>query len=286
MKGPLIHLASIILLGLGCSQSAERGAPAEYEMSAPAEMTENYDKASNGGEAQLTRQDQQPLSGEPATQTPRQIIRTAQLRLEVKDCKQTRQDINPILAGYGAFVNDEHAENLSYQINNTLVIRVDPAKLDSLIADLEPMALLVAEKNISAQDVTAEYVDIQTRLATKRKAIQRYEEILQQAKKVEEILEVEDRLRIVIEEIESMEGRLRVLTNQVRYSTLTLVLYQPIERPQADRRGFGNRLLRSLSYGWTGFQEFLLGVAALWPFWLIIAAGVFLFRKWWRKRKG
>ena len=70
-------------------------------------------------------------------------------------------------------------------------------------------------KNVSVQDVTEEYLDIEARLKTKKEVEARYIEILKsKTKTVEDVLKAEEQIRIIREEIEAREGRLNYLKNQ------------------------------------------------------------------------
>ena len=66
-------------------------------------------------------------------------------------------------------------------------------------------------KNISAKDVTEEYVDLKIRVGNKLAVLAQYKVILQKAISIEEILEVNEKIRRLEEEIESKKGRIRFL---------------------------------------------------------------------------
>ena len=111
------------------------------------------------------------------------------------------------------------------------------------------------------EDVTAEHADVTARLRNKRALEQRYLELLQQAHKVSDVLEVEAKVGAVREEIEAVESRLNVLNDEVAFSTITLKLYQPLvlSAPDAPVISFGSRLLEAVYGGW----ELTAGAQAL-----------------------
>jgi len=79
--------------------------------------------------------------------------------------------------------------------------------------------------------VTEQFLDMQTRLKTKRAMQERLQQLLAQAKNVEEALAVERELARITEEIESMEGRLKVWRELVAFSTITVVFQaQPTDK--------------------------------------------------------
>lgn len=218
------------------------------------------------------------------TTTTKKIIRTAQVEMEVSDYKKSRENLNSVLKEFDAVIQEEQERNLSYRLENNLTIRLAPEKLDNFIKSVESHALNVFNKSISAKDVTKQFIDMETRLQSKRAVIQRYQELLKQAKSVEEILSVEAQLRQVIEEVESVEGQLKYLKDQVGLSTVHLTMYESLEQPIHQKRGFFSRLGRSMGDGWSGFLEFLIGVATLWPFWILLLILMILFRRYRRKK--
>ena len=131
--------------------------------------------------------------------------------------------------------------------------------------------------------MTEEYVDITTRLKTKKEVRDRYVDILRsKAKTVKEVLMAEEQIRHVQEEIEAKEGRLRYLRDRVNMSTINLEIYQEIEyqpEPNVYVKSFWAKLKDGFSYGWNLLQGIVLSIVSIWP--LVILFGLFWWcRKW------
>ena len=143
----------------------------------------------------------------------------------------------------------------------------------------------VERRNLSTADVTAQHADITARLAAKRALEQEYLRLLKQAKKVSDMLEVQEKLGEVREEIEATESRLKKLNDQVGFSTITVVLYQPLtlDTPDAPVVSIGSRLVEALYDGWRLIVGLLIGAVTVWPLWLLGAGGWWLIRRWRRK---
>lgn len=244
------------------------------EAPAPAEADGMMEEQQLNGKEGLDAQPAQP--GQTEVPQEKVVIRTASMTIEVKDVKKTRSDIGPICQALQANIVDENEFGSDYRKEINLKIRVVPQRFDSLIFLLEKMALNVDNKTINANDVTREYVDLETRLSSKRAVIERYREILKSAKTVQDILQVENSLRQVVEEVESAEGQLRYLRDQAQFSTLTLNFYQNLPALAGSSRGFLARIGEAFKDGWYGLQSFLLGLITVWPFLLIL--GLFI---WW-----
>ena len=80
---------------------------------------------------------------------------------------------------------------------------------------------------ISGQDVSEEYLDLEARLRTKKALEAQFLEIMKQARKVQDALDVQSQLADVRTEIERLEGRRRFLENQAALSTITTTLQMP-----------------------------------------------------------
>jgi flagellar biosynthesis chaperone FliJ len=128
---------------------------------------------------------------------------------------------------------------------------------------------------------------LETRLENKRNYLKRYNDLLKQATTIKEILEIEEKIRVLEEEIESTTGRLKYLSDLVDYSTLDLTITKPkdFKYNPGNRDKFSERLKQSLSKGWFGFVDFLLFVIKIWPFWIILILIFYLWRKYRKAKK-
>jgi hypothetical protein len=271
-----LPIAVLIALLAGCSRDA-----AEPMASGAASV----DLMAEGGpmvEAAAPASPQDAPAPGATDTTGLKIIRTATLRLRVDDYAETRLALDTLVARHNGYIASESETNYDARIENTMTIRVAAHRFQALLDTLLALAEGVEQKEVQAEDVTAQFVDIQARLHAKQVAEARYLDILRQARNVEEILSVENQLRAIREEVESTEGQLRYLRDRIAYSTLTLTFYEGtsgLERP-----GFFRELGRALEDGWQGLLALLVAAVTVWPLWLILAALVWLGRRWWRRR--
>lgn len=210
---------------------------------------------------------------------PEKIKKTADLNITVEDYKKARIEIEKIVKSGNAYIGSENEQNSTYSITNYMVIRVMNKDFDSMVNKLLTVASNVNSKNVTAEDVTAQFVDIQSRLKSKKEIEKRYLDILQKASKVSDILEIEQKLGEIREQIEAKEGELKYLSDQVNYSTINLNFHQEFEYTPTDRPGFFGRLGSAFGNGWSGFLSFLVGVVHVWPLWLILGLGAYLLVK-------
>jgi hypothetical protein len=210
------------------------------------------------------------------------IIKSANTRYKVKDVKLAMQQIKIIVNKYNAYISDLRFQNDLYRKENRFTIKVPQQYFDIMMDSIVSVAEFVEYENITTQDVTEEYIDIQARLKTKLEVKKRYESILRKnAKTVEDILATEERLRVIQEEIESSQGRLKYLTSKVSYSTIQIDLYETVEykeEPENYSKTFLSKVKDGFVYGWELIEGFFLGLIHVWPL-LLFGIALFIFIK-------
>jgi hypothetical protein len=270
----ITFLATYLMWLLACgSQSGSADySQGDAKMTAPA-MEESYNQEGGGtGEINLTDQ---------------KIIRNGSMTLSVADALEARNQLAALLDKHKAYIGNEQLDNNDYQTNYIIQLRVPAENLDALIGDIESIRGTVTYKSIQARDVTEEYIDLETRLKNKQAYLDQYRALLKNARTMEDILKVQEQIRALEEEIESFTGRLKYLNSQVALSTLDLTINQTkdyVFRP--DRKiNFFERLKESISGGWYGFVKFSLDLLVLWPFLILIAVMVWIWRRIRRNRR-
>lgn len=155
------------------------------------------------------------------------VMRTAYLSLQVKDVATAVSEITQIAATLNGLVV---SSNLSQQdqanVKAVITLKVPEERLTDAINKIHAIAKTIISEQINSDDVTTDYIDLQARLKVAAAAEQQYLQILKQAHKVSEILEVTRQLNTVRSEIESLKGRLNYLENQTSLSAITVELHQ------------------------------------------------------------
>jgi hypothetical protein len=223
------------------------------------------------------------------TKTPEnlKIIKSASARYKVKDVKIATDQIRAIALKYDAYISDLRFENNLYQKQNRFTIKVPQQHFDIVMDSIGKVVEFVEYENITTKDVTEEYIDLQGRLATKLEVKKRYEEILRKnARTVEEILNTEEKLRVLQEEIESAQGRLKYLSNKVAYSTIQIDLFETVEyteEPSSYKKSFGDKSKDALSFGWKMIESIVLFFIHIWPLLLLGIILVIVLKRWLKK---
>ncbi|WP_354578993.1 DUF4349 domain-containing protein [Hymenobacter sp. UYP22] len=216
----------------------------------------------------------------------RKLIYHAEVKVKVTDVPRANQHMDSLIRAFGAYAEEVSETREADEWQHQMKIRVMPGRFQALLNGLGGLGT-VEHKELSTEDVTAQHADVSARLRSKRALEQRYIALLSQARKVSDILEIEESMGKIREDIEATESRLRALNNEVAYSTITLLYYQPLSLPTPDRPvlSFGSRLLEAVYTGWQLLIELLLGLVSIWPLLLGLVAGGGLLRWWWRRRR-
>lgn len=218
---------------------------------------------------------------------PKKIIKEGNINLKTKNILAAKRQLDQTIKLCQSYYEKEELQNNDYSTVYSLRIRIPSDQFEKLVSAIENGEDEILEKNIRANDVTEEYVDLETRLNNKREYLKRYRELLLKANSVKDILEIEGSIRGLEEELESTEGRLKYLSDQVAYSTLEVNLtynkeytYKP-----AEKDPFGERIKKALSGGWNGFVDFVVVLFYIWPLILILSGILYGIRRWRKKRK-
>jgi hypothetical protein len=154
----------------------------------------------------------------------RMIIKNAEMRLIVSHVDEALTRIEGLVADLGGYILNSRTWFQEGEKYAALTFAVPSERFEEALGRLRRIALRVADENTSGQDVSQEYVDLEARLANLEAAAARLREFLQQAKSVEEALEVEARLRELEGEIAQVKGRMNFLKGRSAYSLITVTL--------------------------------------------------------------
>lgn len=222
-----------------------------------------------------------------ATTIKKKIIKDGNIGLQVNNLQKAKQNVDSLVKSVGGYYASENLQNSEQASGYQLTIRIPVVNFDRFINSVETGSDKVLSKVITARDVTEEFVDLETRINSKRNSLSRYNEIMKKANTVKDIVAIEESIRVLQEEIESTEGKLRYLNDCVNYSTLNLTISteKDFTFKPAKRDNFIEKLKESLASGWFGVIDAILFIFDLWPVWIILTGLFFLVRQIIKKRK-
>ena len=259
----LLGLAAALLVGAAtlaaCGEQSASTGPAVAE--APAMMAEGEAMMDSGA-----MMDQ----GSVMQQAPadREIIRTGYLSMRVENMQTSIGKVRELIAASGGIISAEDAsgsggsedEGITYA-NITAQIPADG--LDAFVKEVSALGV-VDNVSITAQDVTQQGIDLDARIAALETSIERLNELLAQADKVEDLVAIEGQLSARQAELDSLVAQRTWLSQQVAMSTVTISLSPITTIADVEVPGF----LSGLESGWSALVT-LAKVA-------VTAAGFFL----------
>jgi len=213
------------------------------------------------------------------------IIKDATLKFETSDLEKTREQIQKAIFENKANIQQENEGKEGYSFYKRITIRVPNQNFEKLIASIGNGVSYFDEKIISSQDVTAQFIDTEARLKTKRTLETRYLELLKKAGKVSEMLEIEKKLSEIREEIESKEGQLKYMQRQVAMSSVYVEFYKTNPSESGVTKSFGSKMGNALETGFLGLSSLFLWFLEVWPFIIILVALFFLIRRRFKRKK-
>jgi len=178
----------------------------------------------------LQQADQSQSMAEAAN---RKILRNGELTLEVASPADTERKITTIADALGGFVvtseSKQHdtGDPAKQYLEVNLVIRVPAAQFQTAFDQILSTGSRVIQQKKTGQDVTEEFIDLEARIKTQNALELQFLEIMKQATKVPDALEVQRQIAEVRTEIEKLEGRKRFLENRATLSTITVSLQSP-----------------------------------------------------------
>jgi len=174
-----------------------------------------------------------------AAQQERLVIRNADLRIIVDDPEAKMDEILALTNSMGGYVVSSsiyqtYANNGIEVPEGSITIRVPVEKLDDVLDQIEAEVVEVDSKHISGEDVTDQYVDLQSRLRAKKAVEEKLLEIMAQAKNTEDTLAVYAQLQIVQSDIEVLTGQINYYERSAAMSSVSINIvasekFKPIE---------------------------------------------------------
>ncbi len=161
------------------------------------------------------------------TSAERMVIQNADLAIIAEDPAQSMDEIGKMAESMGGFIVESYLYqqtlNSGAQVPHaTITIRVPAEKLEEALSQIKAGAVDVESANISGQDVTSQYTDLASRLKNLEAAEAQLQEIMDEAKRTEDVLDVFNELVAVREQIEIIKGQMKYYEESAALSKITV----------------------------------------------------------------
>jgi hypothetical protein len=222
------HLLSliIILFLAACSSQSQENAKSNMDMATDSGSSQ-VENSVGMGEGSDKKSEEEVATTSTQNSVDRMVIYKADIRLRVKNFEKAQQDLEMKAKNLGGFIVQSNVyRDDNEQMSGTITLRIPGEHFQRFLHDAEGMAEEVIERNVNGQDVTEEYVDLESRLRSKRAVEERLLEFMKNAQKTEDLLKISNDLAGVQEEIEQVLGRMKFLENQTSLSTISISLFE------------------------------------------------------------
>ncbi len=248
----VVLMLSVIATGCGASQSFDEA------MAPMAEGMAVEDSRSAMPEAEAPQPGAISANAAMADIVDRMIIYTGELSLVVKDTDVAQAAAISLAEDAGGYVSSANSYAYDQGLRRiNLTLRIPAEAFNDTMAALRDLALEVTQDSVGSEDVTQEYVDLESRLKALEVKAERLEELMDEAEDTEAVLAVYEELSQTQMQIEETKGRMQYLERRSAMATITVYLTpdelsQPIEivgwRPQGTVKRAVEALIEAFQF--------------------------------------
>ena len=218
------------------------------------------------------------------TQLPldRKLIITVNMDAETEDLDAMLAHIDGKIAALGGYMESQEIYNGSAYSNYrnrsaNMTIRI-PAENLSQFVDLVSQNCNIISNYRTSEDVTLQYVSLESRITALEIEQERLLALLEQADNMEDLLTIESRLTDVRYELEQIHSQMLVMENRIDYSTIHLSLSEVKEYTEVEEEPetFGQRVAKGFTKSvkgvWKGIVDFVIFLISALPYFLLLGA--------------
>jgi hypothetical protein len=201
----------------------------------------------------------------------RLVVKNASLSIVVDDPEKRMTEITAMATRMGGFVVSSNLYKTSLSDGTEvpaayITVRVPADKFLDAMDQIRAGAVDVPSDTQSGQDVTAEYTDLQSRLRNLEDAAATLRQIMEEAKKTEDVLNVFYQLNSITEQIEVLKGQIQYYEESSSLSAISVEIIanqsvQPIKVGPWDITGVAKEAIESLVKALQGIAEALVWLA-------------------------
>lgn len=256
------------------TESAEAYGADVYEEKLADETTMENGSSSNGVSAET--------SGTTPASTERKLIRTVDMNLETLEYDETIAYIQDSITKLGGYMENLSLEGSSlYDVGGLryaeMTARIPKDKTEEFLKGMDENTT-IRRKSETTEDVTLNYVDIESHKKVLQVEQERLLSILEQASTLEEIITLESRLSEVRYDIQNYESTLRRYDNLVDYTTVNIDVSEVERIKEAPKETAWGRMTSGFAESFwdvcDGIKEFCIGFVVRIPY--LVVYGVII----------
>ena len=283
----LVLVLSLVGCGAAASDSmvsngyAPESALGDYEYFADDSMNRLEEGKLNLKEETGSLTDNSASKEEPSLPADRKLIQTVKMSVETENLDIVLGHIDSRVAELGGYIEASDIRNGSIYSSGRryrsadMTVRIPAENLTQFVDHMGEVSNVVSS-NKTVDDVTLNYVSIESRMNALKTEETRLLELLAKAETMDDLLTVESRLTDVRTELEQVTSALRVMDNQVNYATVDLYInevteYTPVEEPETVWQRISEGFVKSLKGVGNFFEELFVFLIVGSPYFVLVA---------------
>ncbi|TMC09684.1 MAG: DUF4349 domain-containing protein [Chloroflexi bacterium] len=216
----------------------------------------------------------------PIAEGPR-VIRTANVSVEVANGRfdTTLDRLFSISTGLGGYISGSTASTDTGALRSgTITFQVPTSKFNQALAEVRGLGK-IQNFNIGGQDVSQQYIDLQSRLKNAEAQHEAMLALLSQAHTVSEIIAVQNQLGTITGQIEQLKGQIDYYDHATSYSTISVAVHEAaVVARAADSWGFTTSVSNAL-HGFVNTLDYILvGLGNAGPVVVLLLLGLLAWR--------
>ncbi len=294
-KAVTLFLTAVLAAGLlfGCASGSAGSAPQSFKSVSYNASADTAMEVTAAGESMVEGE----TDASDTLPENRKWVITLDISAETEDLDEALDGVMEKVSALSGYVENQNLYNGSAYAQSryrsaSLTLRIPADRESEFTRGLTDITNVVSSSR-TAEDITLQYVDTETRVAALETERDRLLELMEQAETMADLLEIEGRLTDVRYELESYASRLRQYDNQVDYATVYLDIQEVQEYTPVQELTFWQKITTgfagSLKGLWKGIVAIVSWVIINLPYIVVVGAlcagcGILLSRKL-KKRK-
>ena len=289
-----VMMVAALLVGCGAAKSESAAADRFYSTEAASGSVAN--RAPDGSAEIAEDSFSTGISTSNITVTPisQKLVRTVRISAETENLDALLQEIDAKIAALEGYAENREVYNGSpsevrrYR-RATLTVRIPAEKLNNFVGEVVGISNVTSSTE-TVDDITLNYVDVDSRVLALETEQTRLLELLAKAETMSDLLQIEDRLTDVRAQLERYNSQLRLMDSQVNYSTVYLSVsevkeYTVVNEPETLWERISTGFVNSLKNLGDFFVNLFVFLITALPYLVIITGVVIVIALLSRKRK-
>jgi hypothetical protein len=160
----------------------------------------------------------------PTSDTSRLVIRDTSLSLHVKNVSDATSRIQALAESSGGFLVAYNLSSPESAASGNISIRVPSDQRSQLLTQIQALGVKTVSLSVNGQNVTDQFVDNEARLKVLYATQVKFNQIMDQAVRVQDLLEVERELINLQTQIDSLKGQQQYLEKSAELSLISVYL--------------------------------------------------------------